>query len=77
MREAAATVRLSAFLARALRRMPDEVARSFSPAQLRAIEHVFGMRYSAEHAIDLRHRFRCGRLAFYIVLLAGREGRRG
>ncbi len=65
----------NAFIARFLARVPREVAASFTPAQLQAVQRAFGMRYVMEHAIDLRHTLRLPWGRFYLVLLAGRDRR--
>ncbi|GAN78397.1 hypothetical protein [Acidisphaera rubrifaciens] len=66
------------FTARFLARVPPDVAASFTPAQLRAVQASFGMRYAMDHAIDLRRRVRLPWLGgVYVVLLAGRDGRDG
>ncbi len=64
-----------AFIARFLARVPREVAGTFTPEQLRAVQRAFGMRYVMQHAVDLRRtlRFPWGR--YYLVLLAGRDQR--
>jgi hypothetical protein len=58
---------------RFLGRLPADVAASFTPAQLAAIDLHFGMRHRARHAIDWRTRFGLPFLKFYFVVLAGRE----
>jgi hypothetical protein len=60
-----------AFTERFLARVPAAVAASFSPAQLHAIRHAFGLRHEPAHDVDLRRRWG----GFYVVLLAGRDGR--
>ncbi|HST74341.1 MAG TPA: hypothetical protein VLJ20_03135 [Acetobacteraceae bacterium] len=64
-----------AFIARFLARVPREVAASFTPAQLQAVQRAFGMRYAVEHAVDLRRTWRLPWGRFYLVLLAGRDRR--
>lgn len=65
------------FTARFLARVPPDVAASFTPAQLRAVQASFGMRYAMDHAIDLRRRLRLPWLGdVYVVLLAGLDRRR-
>jgi hypothetical protein len=56
--------------------LPPDLARSFSPEQLAAVELHFGMRHRANHGIDWRKHFRLPFLSGYIVLLAGRDNRR-
>jgi hypothetical protein len=62
---------LACFLAH----LTPELAQSFSPAQLAAIELHFGMRHRAGHAIDWRRRLTLPFAQFYVVLLAGKEER--
>lgn len=77
MSNAAAPSPDALFTARFLARVPPDVAASFTPAQLRAVQASFGMRYAMDHAIDLRRRVRLPWMgAIYIVLLAGRDHRR-
>jgi hypothetical protein len=56
-------------------RIPADVARSFSPAQLDAVKRAFGARSPGVHAVDLRFSLPIGRRAWYVVFLAGRERR--
>jgi hypothetical protein len=63
------------FIARFLARIPREVASSFTPAQLRAVQRAFGMRYAVDHAVDLRRTLRLPWGRYYLVLLAGRDHR--
>jgi hypothetical protein len=72
---AAPSPRPDAFIARFLARMPADVAASFTPAQLQAVERAFGMRYAVAHAIDLRRRIRLPWGRYYLVLLFGRDTR--
>lgn len=66
------------FAARFLARVPPDVAASFTPAQLRAVQASFGMRYAMDHAIDLRRRVLLPWMGgIYVVLLAGRDRRGG
>lgn len=58
-------------LARFLAALPRDLARSFSEAQLAALDLHFGMRHRASHLIDWRRRF----ARLYVVLLVGRDGR--
>ena len=37
---------------RFLARVPPDVARTFSPAQLAVVQHAFGMRYAPEHIVE-------------------------
>ncbi len=64
-------------MAQFLAKVGPELARSFSPAQLEAIELHFGMRHRVAHAIDWRRRFWVPFARFYVVVLAGREERAG
>jgi hypothetical protein len=52
-------------------RIPADVARSFSPAQLDAVKLAFGARSPGAHAVDLRFSVPMGRRSWYVVLLAG------
>jgi hypothetical protein len=58
-----------------LARLPGELAASFSPAQLEAVELHFAMRHRPRHAIDWRRRVTLPFARFYVVFLAGREAR--
>jgi hypothetical protein len=58
-----------------LQRLPSELARSFTPEQLRAIELHFAMRYKLRHAIDWRARIGFPFVKIYFVFLAGIERR--
>jgi hypothetical protein len=62
-----------AFIGRFLARVPPEVAATFSPDQLAAVQRAFGMRYAVEHAIDLRRSVSMPWGRYYLVLLAGRD----
>ena len=62
-----------AFTRRFLARVPPEVAATFSPDQLAAVQRAFGMRYAVEHAIDLRRSVPMPWGRYYLVLLAGRD----
>jgi len=62
-------------IARFLARLPADLAASFSPAQLAAIDLHFAMRHRVEHSIDWRRRLTLPFARFYVVLLAGREER--
>ncbi len=61
------------FLERFLARVPGEVARSFTPDQLAAVQRAFGMRFTVGHALDIRRSFRLPWGRFYLVLLWGQE----
>jgi hypothetical protein len=63
----------SRFLSRFLGSLPREVADSFTPEQLQAVERSFGMRYVQSHAVDVRRGVRLLGRKFYVVLLIGRE----
>lgn len=65
-----------AFIARFLRRVSPEVAASFTPDQLAAVQHAFGMRYAMDHAVDVRRTMSLPWGRFYLVLLGGRDRRR-
>ena len=62
-----------AFIRRFLARVPPEVAGTFSPAQLAAVQRAFGMRYAVEHSVDLRRSVRLPWGRYYFVLLFGRD----
>jgi hypothetical protein len=61
------------FIGRFLGGMPRDVADSFTPDQLAAVQRAFGMRYVPEHAVDLRRSVGLLGRRFYVVLLMGRE----
>jgi hypothetical protein len=63
----------SPFLSRFLGGMPRDLADSFTPDQLEAVQLAFGMRYVQSHAVDVRQTFRLLGRKFYIVLLIGQE----
>jgi len=63
----------SPFLARFLVGMSPDLADTFTPEQLAAVQRAFGMRYTRGHAVDLRRSLRLLRRRFYVVLLIGRE----
>lgn len=62
-------------MARFIARMPQDLAATFSEAQLAAIDLHFGMRHRVGHLIDIRRRFGIASLQGYIILLIGRERR--
>jgi hypothetical protein len=64
-----------AFIARFLARVPADLRGSFSPAQLTAIQRAFGMRYTMDHALDIRRHVRLPWAHYYVVLLCGRDHR--
>jgi hypothetical protein len=64
-----------AFIARFLARVPADLRASFTPAQLTTIQHAFGMRYTMEHALDLRRHVRLPWARYYLVVLCGRDYR--
>ncbi len=64
-------------ICRFLARLAPELAASFSPAQLEAVELHFGMRHRVNHLIDWRRRVALPFAKFYVVLLAGRDERTG
>ena len=61
------------FIGRFLGGMPRDVADSFTPEQLAAVQRAFGMRYAAPHDVDLRRSVGVLGRRFYVVLLMGRE----
>ncbi|HQT65043.1 MAG TPA: hypothetical protein PLT25_02055 [Acidocella sp.] len=64
---------VAAFLAR----LEPGLAASFTPEQCAAIGLHFGMRYRAQHFINWRRRVCLPFVAFYFVVLAGKDDRRG
>lgn len=64
-----------AFIARFLARVPADLRTSFTPGQLTAIQRAFGMRYTMEHALDLRRHVRLPWARYYLVVLCGRDHR--
>jgi hypothetical protein len=63
------------FFATFFSRIPEDVACSFTPAQLDAVKLAFGARVRGAHAIDVRLSLPLGRRWGYFVLLAGLERR--
>ncbi len=63
----------SRFIGRFLGGLPQDVADSFTPEQLAAVERAFGMRYAPGHAVDVRRSIGVLGRRFYLVLLLGRE----
>lgn len=63
----------NAFLDRFLARVPRDVAGTFTPEQLAAVQGAFGMRFTVDHALDVRRSVRLPWGRFYLVLLCGRE----
>src|SRR5512133_1032128 len=63
------------FFAAFFRRIPEEVAPTFTAAQLDAVKRAFGARYRGAHAIDLRLSLPLWQRSVYLVLLAGSEQR--
>lgn len=61
------------FLSRFLASIPRDVAGSFTPDQLAAVQRAFGMRFTVDHALDIRRSLRLPWGRFYLVLLFGRE----
>ncbi len=64
------------FAARLRARVPADVAASFTPDQLAAMQRAFGTRYAMEHAVDVRRTVTLPWGRFYLVLLFGRDRRR-
>jgi hypothetical protein len=60
-------------MSRFLAQLRPELAASFSPEQLAAVELHFAMRSRVGHAIDWRKRIGIGKLRGYVVVLAGCE----
>jgi hypothetical protein len=69
---AGANPAIAAFLAR----LRPDLAASFTPDQLAAVERHFAMRHRVRHAIDWRRHIRLPFLSGYVILLAGRDNRR-
>ena len=61
------------FFAAFFRRIPEEVAPTFTAAQLDAVKRAFGARYRGAHAIDIRLSLPLRRRSLYLV--AGAERR--
>jgi len=64
-------------ITRFLARLSPDLAASFTPDQLAAIDLHFAMRHRVDHTIDWRRRIALPFLKFYLVILAGREERPG
>jgi len=64
-----------AFIARFLARVPPDLRASFTATQLTAIQRAFGMRYTMEHDLDLRHHVSLPWARYYLVVLCGRDHR--
>ena len=56
-------------------RIPEDVAQSFSSAQLDAVKLAFGARSSGTHLVDVRFTVPVASRSWYVVLLAGRVHR--
>ena len=63
------------FLAHYFRRIPPQVAASFTDEQRRAIKTMFDGRSIKRHRVDVRRSLGFGRMRVYLVLLMGREQR--
>ncbi len=63
----------SAFLQRFMARVPADVASSFSPEQLAAVQRAFGMRYTVGHTLDVRRSVSLPWGRYYVVMMAGRD----
>jgi hypothetical protein len=66
---------IEGFIARFLARVPPDVAASFSPTQLAAVQRAFGMRYAMQHAVDVRRTLYLPWGRYYVVLLGGKDRR--
>ena len=75
MNPAPSRIQQQPFIRSFLRRVPAEVAASFTTDQLAAVQRMFGMRYAMEHLLDLRRTVRLPWGRFYLVVLAGRDDR--
>ena len=58
-----------------LRRMPDEVARSFSVRQLQGLKSAISARQLGRHPVDIRGSVPVIRHRYYFAVLAGRNRR--
>jgi hypothetical protein len=67
---------IEGFTTRFLARIPPDVAVSFTPAQLAAVQRAFGMRYSMDHAVDVRRSLYLPWGHYYVVLMIGRDWRK-
>ncbi len=56
-------------------RIPEDVAESFTPAQLDAVKLAFGARSAGAHVVDVRFTVPVAGRSWYVVLLAGRVHR--
>jgi len=74
-RRSSADADLDPFLEDFFGRIPDRVARSFSPDQIAAIRVAFGARTRGAHSVDIRRTMTVFGKPFYLVLLAGAERR--
>ncbi len=66
-----------AFIARFLARVPADQRASFTPDQLTVIQRAFGMRYTMDHALDLRRHVRLPWAQYDLAVLCGRDYRPG
>lgn len=66
---------IEGFITRFLARIPPDVAASFSPEQLAAVQRAFGMRYAMQHAVDVRRTLYLPWGRYYMVLLGGKDRR--
>jgi hypothetical protein len=64
------------FTVRLRERIPMNVYFSFNRQQLDGLRRVFGDRFDAEHAVDMRGRLYLPWSRYYFVLQAGRDRRR-
>lgn len=58
-----------------LRRLPPEVATSFSPRQTQALKQALQSQAASRHPVDLRLSIPCWPRRLYLVLLIGQERR--
>jgi hypothetical protein len=63
------------FIKQFFARIPEDVAASYTPAQLDAVKLAFGARTRGAHAVDIRLSIPLIVRSFYVVLLAGSERR--
>ena len=63
------------FIARFRARLPPDIARSFAPEQMAAIESAFGTRYRPRHLLALQPLLRFGMARYYLTIYFGRDER--
>lgn len=63
------------FTRRFLAALPPDVAASFTPDQIAAVQRCFGLRHAGRHPLDIRRSLWTPFGRIYLVLLAGAERR--